>query len=477
MDAMQFMRRLGNMFYMINPSDLDGIGDYEFDKVPKYIHMAVPFFLLFIFVEEIYGRVTGKTIYAVRDTICSISLGLVQQILGIWINHIALVPYIWIFRHYRLIGHFPRGYLLFFTAFLGCDFGYYVFHRVSHNWHWMWAAHSVHHSGERYNFATALRQGAFQPYISWMFYLPLALLGVPPAVFAAHSQLNTVYQFWIHTEIVDKLPWPLEGFLNTPSHHRMHHQPPGNCNYAGVLIIWDRLFNTFKDEEDSKVVGIYGLAKPANTFDPVKLNLLHATRLLSVDGSETATTSGSNGSKDAGKISLSNIRLLFTRRCSHSWHPRIVDTLVGLVRLYPWTTKRRVQIPIRDDCIATETRKSLNSREIEFFEGRNEREGKAFFSGSIIVAIFSLLWWLFSFVGGYAMMDNVKGIQSAFCANYSGANAVSAYMCSPDRIEWIDCHWILLASLCCVLTVMVSGFSLMQRRLDFNSTARDAKMK
>jgi sterol desaturase/sphingolipid hydroxylase (fatty acid hydroxylase superfamily) len=451
---MEFVKGLGRMFYLVSPSDLD-IGDYDFDKVPKYISKAVPFFLLFIFVEEAYGRLTGKTIYALRDTICSISLGLVQQILGLWINNIGLIPYIWIFRNYRCIDHFPRGHLLFFTTFLLCDLGYYAFHRVAHCWHLLWATHSVHHSGERYNFATALRQGAFQPYTSWIFYLPLAFIGIPPAVFSCHSQLNTVYQFWIHTEIVDKLPWPLEGFLNTPSHHRMHHQPPGNCNYAGVLIIWDRLFGTFKDEEDSRVLGVYGLAKPANTFDPFWLNVSHVLRLLS-SGLHT------NGAK----YSLSNIKLLFTRRCSHPWWPCVTEALVGLVRLYPWKSKRRVDIPIRDDCLQTETVKHLNTREINFFKGRAEREGDPFFSGNIFLAVFSLLWFMCVFVGGYIMMDSLKTIQRLLCATLKDDMKTFADICATEGMRWLDCHWALLIGLCSLLMIMLSSFSMMQWRLD-----------
>lgn len=136
--------------------------------------------------------------------------------------------------------------------------------------------------GEDYSLPTALRQGVLQPMVSWVFYLPLALVGLHPNSFRMHYQLNTLYQFWIHTDMVGRLPFGLEYVLNTPSHHRMHHRPPGNCNYAGVLIIWDRIFGTFVPETNRK--DYYGLAKQPNTFDMLRLNINHLQRMSDIDG-------------------------------------------------------------------------------------------------------------------------------------------------------------------------------------------------
>ncbi|CAK9043728.1 unnamed protein product [Durusdinium trenchii] len=152
---------------------------------------------------------------------------------------------------------------------MGVDLAYYWAHRTLHGLHVGWAAHSVHHSGEDYNLATALRQGALQPLMTWVFSLPLALF-FPAESISVHLQLNTLYQFWIHTELCGRLGL-LEYILNTPFHHRMHHRPPGNCNYAGVLIIWDRLFSTYQTETER--LDYVGLAPSARTFNPVKLNL------------------------------------------------------------------------------------------------------------------------------------------------------------------------------------------------------------
>ncbi len=133
-----------------------------------------------------------------------------------------------------------------------------------------WATHQTHHSAEDYNLSTALRQGVLQIYVSWIFYLPLAFF-IPPQIFLIHSQMNLLYQFWIHTDIISNLG-PFEYILNTPSHHRVHHGRNPYCidkNYAGVFIIWDRLFGTFAAERDNEQIA-YGLIHPINTFDPLE---------------------------------------------------------------------------------------------------------------------------------------------------------------------------------------------------------------
>jgi hypothetical protein len=145
-----------------------------------------------------------------------------------------------------------------------------------HEYHALWIGHSVHHSGEDYHMGPGLRQGVGQAF-TWPFYLPFALLGFHPHAFAAHEQLNTLYMFWIHTDLVNRLPFGLEYVLNSPMAHRMHHRPPGNCNYTGMFIIWDRLFGTYRAAEVRK--DIYGLAQQPNTFDPLVINLAHVRRM------------------------------------------------------------------------------------------------------------------------------------------------------------------------------------------------------
>jgi hypothetical protein len=159
----------------------------------------------------------------------------------------------------------------------------------------------VHHSGEDYNLATALRQGAAQMLTSWPFYLLLGLL-FHPALFVMHRGLNTLGQFWIHTTLIGHVGL-LEYVLNTPSHHRMHHRPPGNCNYAGVLIIWDRMFGTFVGEKKQK--DYYGLAKQYKTFDPLWANFEHANRQIQFVG------------KKKNKTILSYFTQFFKKRAHH----------------------------------------------------------------------------------------------------------------------------------------------------------------
>ncbi|XP_042672801.1 alkylglycerol monooxygenase [Centrocercus urophasianus] len=190
---------------------------------------------------------------------------------------VDLVSYIYVWNNYKLFELPWDSPWTWYLTFLGVDFAYYWFHRISHEVNILWAAHQVHHSSEDYNLFTALRQSFLQRYTSWMFNLPMALF-IPPSVFAVHLQFNLLYQFWIHTEVVTNIG-PLEWILNTPSHHRVHHGRNPYCidkNYGGTLIIWDRIFGTF-EAEDAKVV--YGLTHPVNSFDPILLQLRPLARI------------------------------------------------------------------------------------------------------------------------------------------------------------------------------------------------------
>jgi hypothetical protein len=152
------------------------------------------------------------------------------------------------------------------------DFFYYWFHRYSHEISVMWGGHIVHHQSEEYNLSVALRQSAFQSLFSWVFYLPLALVGFDPAVFLVVAQFQTLYQFWIHTRLINKMWWPFELIFNTPSHHRVHHgiNPKYiDRNHGGTLIIFDRMFGTFQAEEEEVV---YGVTKPLKSWNPVWAN-------------------------------------------------------------------------------------------------------------------------------------------------------------------------------------------------------------
>jgi hypothetical protein len=159
-------------------------------------------------------------------------------------------------------------------AFVLYDLCYYWLHRLGHERNVLWAAHSVHHQSEEYNLTTALRQTSSGFIFSWIFYLPLALIGVPPLVFITVASLNLLYQFWVHTRHIAKLGW-LEWIFITPSNHRVHHaQNPVylDRNYGGVFILWDRLFGTFKEEDPAEPV-VFGVTTPLASWNPLWANL------------------------------------------------------------------------------------------------------------------------------------------------------------------------------------------------------------
>ena len=279
-------RGVATMNYIVPPREL--MFD-DLNAVPNYISKSIPYFFLFMLVEELVARLRGRSVFRFNDTVASVNLGVVQQLFMSWFRFLTIGVYVYLYDHCR-VATIPHDSLLSYAGLLlGMDWGYYWFHRTAHTYHIMWAAHSVHHSGEDYNMATALRQGAAQGLSGFLFYLPLALIGFHPASFIAHKQLNTLYQYWIHTTVVGHLGF-LERFLNTPSHHRMHHRPPGNRNYAAVLIIWDRMHGTFVPEDEQK--DFYGLAKQYATFDPLWANAEHPRRVVANVGAGDANKSG-----------------------------------------------------------------------------------------------------------------------------------------------------------------------------------------
>lgn len=233
---------------------------------PNYIALAVPFFFLLIGIELLVARRRGRQIYRFADAITNLGCGITQQVLLLFFNAGLLAMYVWLYRHARLVDLGRHPVAAWAVAMVSVDFIYYWWHRLSHRVNLFWSAHAVHHQSEDYNLAVALRQGVLTPFTNLPFLLPLALLGIPPLVYIAAAAFSTLYQFWIHTELVGRLG-PLERFLNTPSHHRVHHaRNPGyiDRNYGAVLIIWDRLFGTYVPEREPP---IYGLTRPLRSFN------------------------------------------------------------------------------------------------------------------------------------------------------------------------------------------------------------------
>jgi len=238
-----------------------------------YVQLAVPFFILAVLLELTYGFFIKKNTYRFNDTISSIFMGSLRstsKFIGIGIG-----GYIFYLAEtkYALWRMDESSLFTWIFAFIAYDFFYYWFHRISHERQIFWASHVAHHQSEDYNLSTALRQTGTGFLISWVFYIPLFIIGVPSYVYVSVATLNLVYQFWVHTEHIPKLGW-YELFFITPSNHRVHHarnEAYIDKNYGGVFIIWDRIFGTFKEEDEDKPC-IYGLRSPIRTFNPIWAN-------------------------------------------------------------------------------------------------------------------------------------------------------------------------------------------------------------
>ncbi len=236
----------------------------------EYIALSIPIFFFLIGVELLIGLVRNRELYRFNDAVTNLSCGIGSQVLGLYFKVFIFMAYVFIYDHLRLFT-FENSALTWIICFLGVDFFYYWFHRLSHEINFIWATHIVHHQSEEYNLSVALRQSWFQGLISWVFYIPLAVAGFSPIMIVTVAAFNTLYQFWIHTETIRRMG-PLEWILNTPSHHRVHHGSNPKYidkNHAGTLIIWDKMFGTFQAEEEEPV---YGITKPINSWNPVWAN-------------------------------------------------------------------------------------------------------------------------------------------------------------------------------------------------------------
>ncbi len=252
------------------PPQVDTAHYAPFD-VGLIITFAVPGFVALIIIEMIVTRLSKRGRYEFTDSATSLSMGLGNQIFGILFGTIAVAAYFWVYQ-YRL---FDLGWTVpvMVACFFAEDLAYYWFHRIAHERRWFWASHIVHHSSQHYNLTTALRQtwtGTLG--LSFIFWLPLVFIGFPPLMVFMFSAFSLIYQFWIHTELIDRMG-PFEWVMNTPSHHRVHHaiNPTYlDANYAGVLIIWDRMFGSFI-AEDKKEPPRYGIVSQLGTFNPFRV--------------------------------------------------------------------------------------------------------------------------------------------------------------------------------------------------------------
>ena len=232
--------------------------------------LATPAFLLLMAVEILWlarHRQEGFVGYTVKDSAASLTMGTVYSLIYMGWKGVEYAFYSVLYEASPL--RMGDGVLAWVLLFFAEDLCYYWFHRVHHESRVFWASHVVHHSSEHYNLSTALRQ-TWTPMSGLLFWAPLPLLGFHPAMVLLAHAVSLLDQFWIHTETIGRLG-PLEWVLNTPSHHRVHHGANPRYldrNYAGVLIIWDRLFGTFQAEDERP---IYGLTKNIHTYNPLRI--------------------------------------------------------------------------------------------------------------------------------------------------------------------------------------------------------------
>lgn len=241
------------------------------------IVLSIPIFFILIGIELVVERLSHRKLYRLPDAIANLSCGITSQLSGLFLKVLAIGVYELIFSNLALF-QLERNWMYWVALFFLVDLAYYWAHRMSHEINLFWGGHVVHHQSEEYNLSVALRQSSFQTVWTFAFNLPLAFIGFETLDFALMSALNTLYQFWIHTETINKMGF-LEHFLNTPSHHRVHHgRNPKyiDKNHAGTLIIWDKMFGTFQAEEEKPT---YGITKPLNSWNAVWANFSHYAQM------------------------------------------------------------------------------------------------------------------------------------------------------------------------------------------------------
>jgi alkylglycerol monooxygenase len=240
----------------------------------QIIVLATPVFLGAIGLELVVGLARGRNTYRLHDAVTSIGLGMLSQLIGLFTKLLAIGLYTIVYEHVALWTLPTDSVVVWLGALLLYDLCYYWLHRAGHRVGILWAAHVVHHQSEDYNLSTALRQTSSGALLGWLFYLPMAVIGVPPLVFGTVALIDLLYQFWVHTQQVGKLGW-FDRWFCSPSNHRVHHAVNDRYldrNYGGVLIVWDRLFGTFEEERDDEPC-VYGTRAPLRSFNPLWANL------------------------------------------------------------------------------------------------------------------------------------------------------------------------------------------------------------
>ena len=239
-----------------------------------YVPLAVPFFLLAILLEFIFGWLKNNNTYRLNDTVSSLFMGSLSTASKIVLIGVGGTVFYAIETYYALWRMDDSLLITWIFAFVAYDLCYYCFHRIGHERQIFWASHVAHHQSEEYNLSTALRQTSSSFLLNWIFYVPLFLIGVPAKVFVSVASINLIYQFWVHSQHIPKLGW-YELFFVSPSNHRVHHATNDiyiDKNYGGVFIIWDRMFGTFQEEQEDEPC-VYGIRGPIRSFNPLWANI------------------------------------------------------------------------------------------------------------------------------------------------------------------------------------------------------------
>lgn len=236
--------------------------------------IAIPVYFLLIGLELVAHHYQSIKSYRMNDAITNINCGITSQVVGAFLKVMSIGLYTYLFEQFRFTT-IENGALTWIIAFIAYDFFYYWAHRMSHQVNLFWGGHSVHHQSEEYNLSVALRQSSTQIIWTFLFFTPMAFAGFDPIILVSVSGFNLLYQFWIHTEAINRLPKWFEAVFNTPSHHRVHHARNPKYidkNHGGTFIIWDKMFGTFKQEEEKPT---YGITKNLNSWNPVWANISH----------------------------------------------------------------------------------------------------------------------------------------------------------------------------------------------------------
>lgn len=250
------------------------------------IVIAIPVFMILVLLEYWAMRRRNPEYYRLNDALTNLNIGIGHVVSKVIIGVLLVGVYKLVYNH-RIIT-MPDNAWTWIFALVAYDFFFYWAHRWGHELNIFWGAHGVHHQSEDYNLSVALRQSWLHAVVAFVIFLPIPFFGVPTLLFFSVLSINSFYQFWIHTDLIDRMPKWFEYIFNSPAHHRVHHGRDKKYidkNHAGMFIIWDKLFGTFQEEEEKPN---YGITKPLNSWNPVWANVEYYAGMAQLAGQMTS---------------------------------------------------------------------------------------------------------------------------------------------------------------------------------------------